>query len=68
MKFVLNYLTNIHMKEFFFSVIFVVKISQKQKKNFLDKKKMNLLEWLQNLKQHSTPIGAFCGKKFDHES
>ena len=29
---------------------------------------MNLLEWLQNLKQHSTPIGAFCGKKFDHES
>ena len=29
---------------------------------------MNSLEWLQNLKQHSTPIGAFCGKKFDHES
>ena len=68
MKFVLTHLTNIHMKEFFFSVIFVVKISQKQKKKFLDKKKMNLLEWLQNLKQHSTPIGAFCGKKFDHES
>ena len=55
------------MKEFFFSVIFVVKISQKQKKNFRQKK-MNSLEWLQNLKQHSTPIGAFCGKKFDHES
>ena len=56
------------MKEFSFSVIFVVKISQKQKKKILDKKKMNSLEWLQNLKQHSTPIGAFCGKKFDHES
>ena len=68
MKFVLTYLTNIHMKEFSFSVIFVVKISQKQKKKILDKKKMNSLEWLQNLKQHSTPIGAFCGKKFDHES
>ena len=29
---------------------------------------MNLLEWLQNLKQHSRPIGALCGKKFDYES
>ena len=29
---------------------------------------MNLLEWLQNLKQHSRPIGALCGKKFDNES
>ena len=24
---------------------------------------MNLLEWLQNLKQHSRPIGALCGKQ-----
>ena len=29
---------------------------------------MKLLEWLQNLKQHSRPIGALCGKKFDYES
>ena len=29
---------------------------------------MNLLEWLQNLKQHSRPIGALCGKKFEYES
>ena len=56
------------MKEFSYSVIFVVKISQKLEKKFLDKKKMNLLEWLQNLKQHSRPIGALCGKKFDYES
>ena len=56
------------MKEFFFSVIFVVKISQKQKKKNFGQKKMNSLEWLQNLKQHSRPIGALCGKKFDYES
>ena len=56
------------MKEFFFNLIFVVKISKKLKKKFLAKKKMNLLEWLQNLKQHSRPIGALCGKKFDNES
>ena len=29
---------------------------------------MNLLEWLQNLKQHSRPICALCGKKFDYKS
>ena len=68
MKFVLMCLTNIHMKEFFFNLIFVVKISKKLQKKFLDKKKMKLLEWLQNLKQHSRPIGALCGKKFDYES
>ena len=56
------------MKEFFFNLIFVVKISKKLKKKFLAKKKMNLLEWLQNLKQHSRPIGALCDKKFDNES
>ena len=57
------------MKEFSFNIIFVVKISQKQeKKNFRTKKNRIRLDWLQNLKQHSTPIGAFCGKKFDHES
>ena len=56
------------MKEFSFSVIFVVKISKKMKKKIFGLKKMNLLEWLQNLKQHSRPIGALCGKKFDYES
>ena len=61
-------LTNIHIKEFFLSVIFVVKTRKKTEKKIFGRKKMNLLEWLQNLKQHSTPIGAFCGKKFDHES
>ena len=44
------------------------KICKKTENNFFIKKKINSLEWLQNLKQHSTPIGAFCGKKFDHES
>ena len=56
------------MRDFFFSVIFVVKISKKTEKKIFGLKKMNLLEWLQNLKQHSRPIGALCGKKFDYES
>ena len=56
------------MKEFFFNPFFVVKISKKLKKKIFGEKKMNLLEWLQNLKQHSRPIGALCGKKFDNES
>ena len=56
------------MRDFFFSVIFLVKISKKLKKKIFGLKKMNLLEWLQNLKQHSRPIGALCGKKFDYES
>ncbi len=41
---------------------------KKTEKKFFTEKKMNSLEWLQNLMQDSTPIGAFCGKKFDHES
>ena len=56
------------MKEFFFQCDFCGQNQPKTEKKILDKKKMNSLEWLQNLKQHSTPIGAFCGKKFDHES
>ena len=56
------------MKEFFFNLIFVVKISKKTEKKIFGEKKINLLEWLQNLKQHSRPIGALCGKKFDNES
>ena len=50
----------------FFECNFCGQNQQKtEKKNW---KKMNLLEWLQNLKQNSTPMGEFCGKKFDHES
>ena len=56
------------MKEFSFSVIFCGQNQPKTEKKIFGQKKMNSLEWLQNLKQHSTPIGAFCGKKFDHES
>ena len=36
-------LTNIHMKEFFLFVIFVVEISKKTKKNFFCKKKNEIL-------------------------
>ena len=61
-------LTNIYMRDFFFSVIFVVKISKKTEKKKFGLKKMNSLEWLQNLKQESRPIGALCGEKFDYES
>ena len=50
-------LTNIHMKEFFSCVIFVVKISKKLKKN-LKKKKKKFSDSLQNLMQYRGPIGA----------
>ena len=40
----------------------------KTEKKIFGLKKINLLEWLQNLKQHSRPIAALCGKKFDYES
>ena len=36
-------LTNIHIKEFFLCVIFVVKISEKTEKNFFVKKKNEIL-------------------------
>ena len=61
-------LTNTHMRVFFFQCNLFSQNQQKTEKKIFGLKKMNLLEWLQNLKQHSTPIGAFCGKKFDHES
>ena len=56
------------MKEFFFNLFFCGQNQQKTEKKFFGEKKMNLLEQLQNLKQHSRPIGALCGKKFDYES
>ena len=59
--------TNVYFKGIFFNLIFATKICKKLKKFFI-KKKINSLEWLQNLKQHSTPIGAFCGEKFYYES
>ena len=61
-------LTNIHMRDFFFQCNFCSQNQQKTEKKIFGLKKMNLLEWLQNLKQHSRPIGALCGKKFDYES
>ena len=61
-------LTNIHMRDFFFQCNFFSQNQQKTEKKIFGLKKMNLLEWLQNLKQHSRPIGALCGKKFDYES
>ena len=68
MKFVLTHLTNIHVKEYFFQCDFCGQNQPKTEKKIFDKEKMNLLEQLQNLKQHSRPIGALCGKKFDNES
>ena len=56
------------MKDFFFESYFCGQNQQKTEKKFFALKKMNLLEWLQNLKQHSRPISALCGKKFDYES
>ncbi len=56
------------MKEFFLKSNFCGQNQQKTEKKIFGEKKMNLLEWLQNLKQHSRPIGALCGKKFDNES
>ena len=56
------------MKEFLLSLIFMVKISKKLRKKIFGEKKKNLLEWLQNLKQHSRPIGTLCGKKFSYKS
>ena len=46
----------------------MIKISKKLKKKFLGEKKINLLEWLQNLKQHRRPIDTLCGKKIGYES
>ena len=57
-------LTNIHMKEFFLFVIFVVEISKKTEKIFFCKKKMKFSDSLQNLMQYRGPIGALWGKKF----
>ena len=39
---------------------------KKMEKKFFTEKKMNSLEWLQNLMQDSTLIGAFCGKQGQH--
>ena len=56
--------TNMHMKEFFLCVVFVVEISKKLEKNFFVKKKMKFSDSLQNLMQYRGPIGALWGKKF----